>query len=477
VPQVASDVQAYANTRPLPPARTAPSPDQALVMPFASLLNDSAQSAPDSPPPPASDDRPSDADRPDRSPSVRNSGSQAADNNSGPADAKSGNAKSADAKSTDAAATDNAAATDSSDAALGHKTGKADKTATNSKVKSDAQAAADGKIAAQGASGDDSKPAGDKPTAGQAAAAIAVAPGATPIPTIAPTDAFASVLAPVPGAVPQSTSPATANAVTGAAIVETSQAKPGARVTPQSVKSSNEAKLGTEVASQPQSVDKPQATTGDADKDAVANARGEIVAKGNHVNATDAPGTSAADTNAAAPKTIADAFQPNVLTAPTQNTAQTAAIPAAVAPPLAPQVSAVPLAGVAIEIAGKALEGKNHFDIRLDPPELGRIEVHLDVDKDGNVTSRMIADRSDTLDLLRRDASGLERALQDAGLKTADNSLQFSLRDHSTGQQQANGGSNTARLVAEDNTLIPIEAVQRGYSRLAGQGSGIDIHV
>ena len=111
-----------------------------------------------------------------------------------------------------------------------------------------------------------------------------------------------------------------------------------------------------------------------------------------------------------------------------------------------PQPAAIPFAGVAIEIAGKALAGKNHFEIRLDPPELGRIEVRLDVDRDGNVTSRMIADRADTLDLLRRDASGLERALQDAGLKTSDNGLQFSLRDQSAQQQQAGRASDTARL-------------------------------
>ena len=85
-----------------------------------------------------------------------------------------------------------------------------------------------------------------------------------------------------------------------------------------------------------------------------------------------------------------------------------------------------------------AQAGKNHFEIRLDPPELGRIEVRLDVDRDGHVTSRLIADRSDTLDLLRRDASGLERALQDAGLKTADNGLQFSLRDQTMGREQSN---------------------------------------
>jgi hypothetical protein len=99
----------------------------------------------------------------------------------------------------------------------------------------------------------------------------------------------------------------------------------------------------------------------------------------------------------------------------------------------------------------------------------------MDVDRDGNVTSRLIADRADTLDLLRRDASGLERALQDAGLKTGDNAMQFSLRDHSTNQPQT-GDGETAHLVINDD-MQPADAMPRIYSRLAGQGSGIDIHV
>lgn len=63
---------------------------------------------------------------------------------------------------------------------------------------------------------------------------------------------------------------------------------------------------------------------------------------------------------------------------------------------------------------GRRSRGKNRFEIRLDPPELGRIEVRIDVDHDGNVTSRLTVDRADTYDLLRRDATDLERALQDA---------------------------------------------------------------
>jgi flagellar hook-length control protein FliK len=135
----------------------------------------------------------------------------------------------------------------------------------------------------------------------------------------------------------------------------------------------------------------------------------------------------------------------------------------------------VPLAGVAIEIASKAVAGKNHFDIRLDPPELGRIEVRLDVGRDGSISSHVIADRKDTLDLLQRDASGLQRAFEDAGLKTSDQGMQFSLRDHSAGQQQPMPNATTAQLVVEDET--PIETLPVTYSRLAGSGGGLDIRV
>jgi flagellar hook-length control protein FliK len=144
---------------------------------------------------------------------------------------------------------------------------------------------------------------------------------------------------------------------------------------------------------------------------------------------------------------------------------------------MAQQAAAIPLAGLAVEIAGKAIAGKNRFEIRLDPPELGRIEVRLDVDRDGNVTSRLTVDRADTLDLLRRDASGLERALQDAGLKTADNGLQFSLRDQSTSQQQTNGSANVAQIMVQDEMLPPADAIPQNYGRLLGQGGGLDIRV
>jgi flagellar hook-length control protein FliK len=137
----------------------------------------------------------------------------------------------------------------------------------------------------------------------------------------------------------------------------------------------------------------------------------------------------------------------------------------------------VPVSGLAVEIAAHAQAGKNRFEIRLDPPELGRIDVRLDVASDGQVTSHLRVERAETLDLLRRDAPALERALQQAGLKTSDNGLQFSLRDQSFSQHnQSRDMPAMARIVVPDEKLVPAET-QRHYGRLAGMGSGVDIRV
>ena len=89
-----------------------------------------------------------------------------------------------------------------------------------------------------------------------------------------------------------------------------------------------------------------------------------------------------------------------------------------------------------------------------------------------------MADRQDTLDLLRRDAPQFERALQDAGLKTGDNAMQFSLRDQTAGHQgQSNrdAASTTARIVIPDSSSTA--TIPRNYSRLAALRGGVDIRV
>jgi flagellar hook-length control protein FliK len=200
----------------------------------------------------------------------------------------------------------------------------------------------------------------------------------------------------------------------------------------------------------------------------------------------EAPATDTAKGGILHPETVlADGTQPSPdgasgLIAPA--TLSTAAAPAAAAAATITTATAVPITGLAVEIAAHAQAGKNRFEIRLDPPELGRINVRLEVDHDGKVTSHLVADRQETLDMLRRDAPALERSLQDAGLKTGDNALQFSLRDQGAfgGQNQnPNHGSpaDAARVVIPDRELPAVEATTAAYGRLAGTSLGIDIRV
>lgn len=92
-------------------------------------------------------------------------------------------------------------------------------------------------------------------------------------------------------------------------------------------------------------------------------------------------------------------------------------------------------------IAAKSIDGIKHFDIRMDPPELGRVEVHLSVDESGKAQANLVVDKPQTLELLQHDASNLTRALNDAGVSLSNNSLNFSLR----GQNRQNVGGGVVK--------------------------------
>lgn len=90
-----------------------------------------------------------------------------------------------------------------------------------------------------------------------------------------------------------------------------------------------------------------------------------------------------------------------------------------------------PIHVVPIEIGLRAMSGSRQFDIRLDPGELGRVDVNLSISDTGEVSARLVVDRVETLHLLQRDARTLERAFEQAGLKPSDGGVDISLRDPS----------------------------------------------
>lgn len=114
---------------------------------------------------------------------------------------------------------------------------------------------------------------------------------------------------------------------------------------------------------------------------------------------------------------------------------------------------------VALRIAQKSADGASRFEIELDPPELGRVEVRLEFGRDGQVKTHMLVDRADTLDALLRDSRGLERALNASGLKL-EGGIQYELRDQSSFAQSHSGrdheGDGATRAEAgSDETADP----------------------
>jgi flagellar hook-length control protein FliK len=153
--------------------------------------------------------------------------------------------------------------------------------------------------------------------------------------------------------------------------------------------------------------------------------------------------------------------------------------------PAAP--NAVPLPQLAVTIAAHAKAGESRFEIRLDPPDLGRIDVSLSVDKAGSTAATLTVERMDTLDLLQRDARALERALNTAGFKADQTSLQFNLRDPGQNPQGFagtggdTGGQPRRFLLADPDATAasarPAERSLAAYSSSLARLGGLDIRV
>jgi flagellar hook-length control protein FliK len=183
-----------------------------------------------------------------------------------------------------------------------------------------------------------------------------------------------------------------------------------------------------------------------AAKTEIASAQNKSAdAKQADVKAADAQQAGARPTETPAPAAPQnngpqDALAP--VAAPAPANANTPAAIATAQPAAAPMPHHAPtLNGLAVEIAAKSQAGTKQFDIRLDPPELGRVDVRLAIDANGKTQAHLTADQPQTLDLLQKDAATLTRALRDAGLDVSHDGLNFSLRNQQqqSGHDQSNG--------------------------------------
>jgi len=117
---------------------------------------------------------------------------------------------------------------------------------------------------------------------------------------------------------------------------------------------------------------------------------------------------------------------------------------------------------VNVKISKALLAGVDKIKIQLRPAELGRIEVKLELSNDGRAAAVVTADNKDTLELLRRDASELQRALSDAGLNLDQNDLEFNLKgqEQQTADNNSQGSGNGPDGLVDTDGDVEIDSVQ-----------------
>lgn len=142
---------------------------------------------------------------------------------------------------------------------------------------------------------------------------------------------------------------------------------------------------------------------------------------------------------------------------------------------------------VAVQIKKGAAEGIDKISIRLDPGNLGNVEIKMEVGHDGRLMAVIAADNPETLQMLQKDAASLEQSLRDAGLKTDQQSLSFSLRDQNQAQSGREGrdgngygrqrGGRGADEYADAGRIDPAQAAAAQAQRAAAARGGLDIKI
>ncbi|ACL60889.1 flagellar hook-length control protein FliK [Methylobacterium nodulans] len=203
-----------------------------------------------------------------------------------------------------------------------------------------------------------------------------------------------------------------------------------------------------------------------------AAARAGEIAAGSPASDNRTEGAEAAAPAPGFAAVLADVAPPDAGAPP----AMTAAAPSAEAQAPSPPPPPVPLGAVPMTIGLRSLAGSNRFEIRLDPADLGRIDVSLDLDREhGSVKAHLAVERPETLALLQRDAGSLQQALTQAGFSGTEAALSFSLQDGSGGQGRAGReGAPSPGRIADS---APADPDPVPLALLRGGGLGLDIRI
>lgn len=154
------------------------------------------------------------------------------------------------------------------------------------------------------------------------------------------------------------------------------------------------------------------------------------------------------------------------------------------ATPAAPNTSSLSRATIettallAAQIA-RRLEGRStRFDMALTPEGLGRVDVRVEIDADGQLAARLAFDNPAAATELRARADELRRQLEDAGFTLSRDALDFSERDPSSGGQGAFERQQRRAAYAHRVSSEPdLAAGPAAWSPSSTASRGVDVKV
>lgn len=103
-------------------------------------------------------------------------------------------------------------------------------------------------------------------------------------------------------------------------------------------------------------------------------------------------------------------------------------------------------------------KAKKELSVELDPPELGRLQIQLSIEKDGPMKVHLIAEKQDTYNLLQRDSHVLKSALDSAGIQMDGSSLTFDFANGDQSFNQMMSGSQDQQSRGQNETRFTITA-------------------
>lgn len=125
----------------------------------------------------------------------------------------------------------------------------------------------------------------------------------------------------------------------------------------------------------------------------------------------------------------------------------------AAAPAKAPAPTATPRPEFA-EVLARRLEKTSVFEMRLDPPEHGRVEGRLAIADDGKAILSLTFDNQNAFDLFSRDEQLLRQTLTQAGLDFAAGDFRFSYREPLLIEGAADFGAATGPVAGRNYEAV-----------------------